>query len=65
MTDFPRRHPLLLYFVLACALFWGCIAVGFIDRFDFWVPILAGCGKTDDEGHVPLSNASHQWSWGP
>ena len=40
MRDFPRRHPLLLYFVLACALFWGCIAVGFIDRFHFWVPIL-------------------------
>ena len=40
MTDFARRHPLLLYFLLACALFWGCIALGLIDRFRFWVPIL-------------------------
>jgi uncharacterized protein len=40
MRDFPRLHPLVLYFVLACALAWGCIAVGFIDQFHFWVPIL-------------------------
>jgi membrane protease YdiL (CAAX protease family) len=40
MTDFSRLHPLFLYFVLACAIFWGCIAVGLIDRFHFWVPIL-------------------------
>lgn len=40
MRDFSRLHPLVLYFVLACALCWGCIAVGFIARFHFWVPIL-------------------------
>jgi membrane protease YdiL (CAAX protease family) len=40
MTRLVRLHPLSSFFVLACAIFWACIAVGFIDRFRFWVPIL-------------------------
>ena len=40
MTSFLRRHPVLAYFGLACAIFWGCIGLGFLDRFHFWVPIL-------------------------
>ncbi len=40
MTNVLRSHPLLLYFILAFALFWACIGLGFMDRFHFWVPIL-------------------------
>src|SRR5256712_12125724 len=40
MPNFLRSHLLLLSFVLAFALFWACIGLGFIDRFHFWVPIL-------------------------
>jgi uncharacterized protein len=40
MTNILRSHPLLLYFILAFALFWACIGLGFMDRFHFWVPIL-------------------------
>src|SRR5438046_9382088 len=40
MTNVLRSHPLLLYFVLAFALFWACIGLGYMDRFHFWVPIL-------------------------
>ena len=40
MTNVARLHPLAVYFVLACALFWSCIALGFIEQFHFWVPIL-------------------------
>src|SRR5436190_1162055 len=40
ITNVLRSHPLLLYFILAFALFWSCIGLGFMDRFHFWVPIL-------------------------
>jgi membrane protease YdiL (CAAX protease family) len=40
MRAFAKQHSLTLYFVLAFAWFWGCIALGFIDRFRFWVPML-------------------------
>ncbi len=40
MTNFLRSQELLLYFVLAFALFWACIGLGLMDRFHFWVPIL-------------------------
>jgi CAAX protease family protein len=33
-------RPLLAYLVLTFAVFWGCIALGFIDQLHFWVPIL-------------------------
>lgn len=39
MTTFLRSHPLLLYFILAFAMFWGCLGLGLVDKF-FWVPIL-------------------------
>lgn len=40
MTIFLRSHPLLQYFIIAFAVFWGCLALGLLDRFLFWVPIL-------------------------
>src|SRR4029453_1982799 len=40
MTNVARLHPLAVYFVLACALCWSCITLGFIEQFHFWVPIL-------------------------
>jgi len=44
MTRFARLHPFLSFFVLACAIFWACIAAGSIDRFRFWVPIVGAFG---------------------
>ncbi len=35
-----KRHPFLVYFLIAFALFWGCIALGFAESFRFWAPIL-------------------------
>ena len=29
-----------LYFAFACVWFWGCIALGYIQTFHFWVPLL-------------------------
>lgn len=35
-----KRQPLLVYFLTAFALFWGCIALGFAESFGFWAPML-------------------------
>ena len=40
MTGVARLHPVLSYYALACVLFWTCIALGLMDQFHFWVPIL-------------------------
>jgi membrane protease YdiL (CAAX protease family) len=40
MTEICRRHPLLLFFVLAFFGFWGCIALNRVPKFHFWVPML-------------------------
>ncbi len=40
MRAFAKQHSLPLYFAFACAWFWGCIALGYIQTFHFWVPLL-------------------------
>lgn len=40
MRAFVKVHSLMLYFVLAFAGFWICIALGYLKPFRFWVPIL-------------------------
>ncbi len=40
MGQFFRRHPLLLFFLLAFAGFWGCLALDRVPRLHFWVPML-------------------------
>ena len=40
MRAFAKRHSLSLYFALAFAWFWGCIALGYIPTFHFWLPML-------------------------
>src|SRR6266704_143199 len=40
MRAFAKRHSLSLYFVLAFVWFWGCIALGYIQSFHFWAPLL-------------------------
>jgi membrane protease YdiL (CAAX protease family) len=40
MRTLVKRHSLLAYFVLAFAGFWSCLALGYVNRFHFWVPIL-------------------------
>jgi membrane protease YdiL (CAAX protease family) len=40
MRTFLKGHSLLVYFILAFAGFWGCIALGYLSLFHFWVPIL-------------------------
>jgi membrane protease YdiL (CAAX protease family) len=37
---FAKQHSLPLYFAFACVWFWGCIALGYIQTFHFWVPLL-------------------------
>lgn len=37
---FARQHSLPLYFAFACVWFWGCIALGYIQTFHFWVPLV-------------------------
>jgi membrane protease YdiL (CAAX protease family) len=37
---FAKQHSLPLYFALAFVWFWGCIALGYIQTFHFWVPLL-------------------------
>jgi hypothetical protein len=33
-------RPLALYLALVFVGFWGCLALGYVDRLRFWVPIL-------------------------
>src|SRR4051812_46655995 len=40
MRQLFRRHPLPLFFLLAFAGFWGCLAVDRVPRFHFWAPML-------------------------
>ena len=40
MRVFAKQHSLPLYFAFACVWFWGCIALGYIQTFHFWVPLL-------------------------
>jgi membrane protease YdiL (CAAX protease family) len=40
MRAFAKRHSLSLYFILAFVWFWGCIALGYIQSFHFWAPLL-------------------------
>lgn len=40
MRQIFRRHPLLLFFLLAFAGFWGCLALDRVPRFHFWAPML-------------------------
>jgi CAAX protease family protein len=37
---FAKQHSLPLYFAFAFVWFWGCIALGYIQTFHFWVPLL-------------------------
>jgi membrane protease YdiL (CAAX protease family) len=46
MRAFAKQHSLPLYFVFAFAWFWGCIALGLISRFHFWVPLLGALAPT-------------------
>jgi uncharacterized protein len=36
MRAFVKRHPLLLYFILAFLWFWGSIALNYMKQFRFW-----------------------------
>jgi membrane protease YdiL (CAAX protease family) len=75
MTNVFRSHPLLSYFVLAFTLFWACLALGRIERFHFWVPILGAfapgvaaivvSGVVKGEGEVrQLLGRLRQWRVG-
>jgi uncharacterized protein len=46
MTAFVKRHPLLLYFVLACAWFWGFLALDRLAPFHFWAPMVGALAPT-------------------
>ena len=37
---FAKLHALPLYFAFAFVWFWGCIALGYIQTFHFWVPLV-------------------------
>jgi membrane protease YdiL (CAAX protease family) len=75
VTNVFRSHPLLLYFVIAFALFWACIGLGRIDQLHFWVPILGAfapavaaivvTGATTGEGEIRrLLGRLGQWRVG-
>ena len=40
MRAFAKQHSLPLYFALAFVWFWSCIALGHIQTFRFWGPLL-------------------------
>ena len=40
MIAAARSHPLIAYLILTFVGFWSCVALGYVDRLHFWVPIL-------------------------
>ena len=76
MISFVRRHSLLLYFALTFAVFWGCLAVGRIQRFGFFVPLagplapgaaallVTGIAEGEDSVRALLLRLA-QWRVGP
>jgi uncharacterized protein len=40
VKNVAASRPLALYLVLVFVGFWGCLALGYVDRLRFWVPIL-------------------------
>ena len=40
MKNVAAFRPLALYLVLVFVGFWGCLALGYVGRLHFWVPIL-------------------------
>lgn len=55
MKNVAASRPVALYLVLVFVGFWGCLALGYVGRLRFWVPILGALAPDSRTGMWPHS----------